>query len=344
MQSAIVADSAFIKHDPGNGHPERPERIKVLLDLASGLDAAKFKILTPVPAQRTEIELCHAAKYIELIEATSQKNRYALDGDTITSRDSFAVALLAVGGFLRLLDSIAARESRNGFAFVRPPGHHALNNRAMGFCLFNTIAIGAEYLKRTYGVSRVLILDWDVHHGNGTQDTFYDDRSVLFISTHQFPFYPGTGSINEVGVDDGLGYTVNVPLPAGCGDAEYLRIFRDVVIPSINQFAPEWILVSAGFDAHRRDPLAGMNVTEEGFTTMARLVIDRAEEFCEGRVAFLLEGGYDLTALKNSAAGVLQAMQQIDRTEPIARLGGISIDPLVGKILQVHEQVRADRH
>jgi acetoin utilization deacetylase AcuC-like enzyme len=344
MQAAIVADPGFLKHDPGSGHPERPERIKALLDLAAGLDAAKFKTLTPEPAAREEIELCHAAEYVNLIEATSQKNRYALDGDTITSRDSFSVALLAVGGFLRLLDSIAARESRNGFAFVRPPGHHALTNRAMGFCLFNTIAIGAEYLKRTYGVSRVLILDWDVHHGNGTQDTFYDDPSVMFISTHQFPFYPGTGSINEVGADDGVGFTVNIPLPAGCGDAEYLRVFRDVVMPMVNDFAPEWILVSAGFDAHRRDPLAAMNVTEEGFMTMARLVIERADEFCEGRVAFLLEGGYDLTALKNSAAGVLQAMQGMNRVEPMATLGGASIDPLVGKILQVHEQVRGDRH
>lgn len=344
MSSAIVADPQYLKHDPGAGHPERPERIKALLDLVSGLDQEKFRILAPTPARRAEIELCHAAEYVTLVEATSRANRYALDGDTITSRDSFGVALLAVGGFLRLLDSIAAKESHNGFAFVRPPGHHALTNRAMGFCLFNTIAIGAEYLKRTYGARRVLILDWDVHHGNGTQDAFYDDASVLFISTHQFPFYPGTGSINEAGTNDGLGYTVNIPLPAGCGNAEYLRVFRDIVMPSVKRFVPEWILVSAGFDAHRRDPLAGMNVTEEGFTMMARLILDMAEKFCGGKIAFLLEGGYDLAALKNSAAGVLQAMQQTDVRRPAAQLGGASIDPLVRRILQVHEQFRAERY
>src|SRR5512144_2237397 len=173
--SAVVVDPGYLKHEPGEFHPERPERIRALLDLAEKLDKDRFQVLPPRAATRSDIESCHGADYVALVEATSKRNQYALDGDTITCRDSFGVGLLAVGGFLRLLDAIAAVESANGFALVRPPGHHALRNRAMGFCLFNTIAIGARHLKRVHGAKRVLIMDWDVHHGNGTQEAFYYD-------------------------------------------------------------------------------------------------------------------------------------------------------------------------
>src|SRR5436190_6197477 len=308
-KTAVVVDAEYLKHAPGDFHPERPERIQVLLDFAAELDKQRFQLLPPRAATRAEIEACHGSDYISLVESTSQKNRYALDGDTITCRDSFGVGLLAVGGLLRLLDSVATRESQNGFALVRPPGHHALRNQAMGFCLFNTIAIGAQYLKRAHAAKRVLIMDWDVHHGNGTQDAFYDDPTVLFISTHQFPFYPGSGAVNEVGVAAGAGYTINVPLPAGCADAEYLQVFQDIVVPAATKFQPEWILVSAGFDPHRRDPLGGMGVTEQGFGTMARSLLALANQFADGRIAFLLEGGYDLAGLRNSVAAVLAEMQ-----------------------------------
>lgn len=337
-RSAILIDREFLKHLPGQGHPERPERLRVLLDLAETLDPAHFQLLPSRAASMSEIELCHDPKYVQLVESTASLSQYALDGDTITSQDSFAVALLATGGFLKLLDSVAAGESSNGFALVRPPGHHALRNRAMGFCLFNTIAVGAQYLKTVYGAKRIAIVDWDVHHGNGTQEAFYDDPSVLFISTHQYPFYPGTGGVAEVGVKDGTGFTMNVPLPAGCGDAEYLRVFRDVVIPAVECFIPEWILVSAGFDPHRHDPLAGMNVTEDGFSMMSRAMLQLAETYCGGKIAFLLEGGYDLAALKSSIAGVLETLQQPGGKKLPTDVGAEKIAPLIRKVLQTHEQ------
>jgi acetoin utilization deacetylase AcuC-like enzyme len=337
--TAVVVDRDYLKHNPGDDHPERPERIRILLDLAEEIDRQKFSLLSPTVATRADIEFHHGAEYVALIESTSKANRYALDGDTITSRDSFGVGLLAVGGFLRLLDSIAARENRNGFALVRPPGHHALKNRAMGFCLFNTIAIGANYLKRCHGAKRILIVDWDVHHGNGTQDAFYDDPSVLFISTHQFPFYPGTGAVNEVGTDAGEGFTVNIPLPAGCGDAEYLQVFNEIVLPSAERFEPDWILVSAGFDPHRRDPLGGMAVTEQGFGVMAGMLSQLADRHSGGKMAFLLEGGYDLAALRNSVGSVLETIQKSTQKQhvPIASDGG-RIQPLIRRIRQAHEK------
>jgi acetoin utilization deacetylase AcuC-like enzyme len=336
--SAILIDREFLKHMPGRGHPERPERLRVLLDLAETLDAGRFQLLHPRAASRSEIELCHDPKYVELVESTASLSQYALDGDTITSHDSFAVALLATGGFLTLLDSVAAGESSNAFAMVRPPGHHALRSRAMGFCLFNTIAVGAQYLKTAHGAKRIAIVDWDVHHGNGTQEAFYDDPSVLFVSTHQYPFYPGTGGVSEVGVKEGTAFTINIPLPAGCGDAEYLRVFRDVVIPAVERFEPEWILVSAGFDPHRQDPLAGMNVTEAGFSQMARAMLQMANVHCGGKIAFLLEGGYDLTALKSSVAGVLEMLQQSGGEKFPSDVGGERIDPLIRAVLRTHDQ------
>ena len=309
----------------------------MLLDLAEQLDEQKFQLLAPTAADRVEIESCHSSDYVALVEATSKANQYALDGDTITCRDSFGVGLLAVGGLLRLLDAIAAAETANGFALVRPPGHHALKNRAMGFCLFNSIAIGARHLKRVHGAKRILIVDWDVHHGNGTQEAFYDDASVLFISTHQFPFYPGTGAMDEIGVNGGEGYTINVPLPAGCGDAEYLRVFEEIVVPAANKFEPEWILVSAGFDPHRRDPLGGMKVTDEGFGAMAQILLRLAERHAGGKIAFLLEGGYDLAALRKSVAAVLNAMQKRPLDDsPTAK--SEKIQPLIRQIRQIREK------
>src|ERR671923_31764 len=326
-RSSVVVDADYLKHRPGHGHPERPERIRVLLDLCKELPTARFQVISPQPAARIDIESCHTAEYVKLLESTSQANQYALDGDTITCRDSFGVGLLAVGGFLRLLDSIAAQEARNGLALVRPPGHHALRDQAMGFCLFNTIAIGAEHLKRTMDAKRVLIVDWDVHHGNGTQDAFYDDPSVLFISTHQYPYYPGTGALEETGIKEGEGYTINVPLPAGCADAEYLRVFHDVIVPAAKKFAPEWILVSAGFDAHRRDTLGGMGVKENWFSAMSERLLRLADEYAGGKIAFLLEGGYDLAALRDSVATVLEIMQQPKGPQNTSSAGDDRIKP-----------------
>ena len=338
-KSAVVIDREYLKHFPGEEHPERAERIQALLDLAEELDQEKFALIPPRAATRTEVEFIHKPEYVRLVESTAKMNQFALDGDTITSRDSFGVGLLAVGGLLRIIDSIATGESQNGFALVRPPGHHALRERAMGFCLFNTIAIGAEYLKRAHGAKRVLIMDWDVHHGNGTQAAFYDDPSVMFISTHQYPYYPGSGAVTEVGAGAGAGFTVNVPLPAGCADAEYLQVFQDIVVPSVEKFQPEWILVSAGFDPHRRDPLGGMDVTEQGFGAMAERLLALADRFTAARIAFLLEGGYDLAALRSSVAAVLAAMQtrRAGKTA-VRKLAGSGIEPVLRRVRQVHEK------
>lgn len=336
-RSAIVIDPEYLKHDPGRFHPERPQRLKVLLDLAGEMDSQSFQLLPPRAASREEIESCHAGDYIELVRATSKTNRYALDGDTVTCRDSFGVGLLAVGGFLKLLDAIAAGEARNGFALVRPPGHHALKDRAMGFCLFNTVAVGAHHVRRHYGAERVLIMDWDVHHGNGTQDAFYQDRSVLYLSTHQYPYYPGTGAAGEVGEGDGEGYTVNIPLPASCGDEEYLRVFKEIVVPIAEKYAPDWILVSAGFDPHKRDPLGGMNVTESGFGAMASMLMDLAEKHAGGKIAFLLEGGYDLLALKNSVLAVLQTIKGEPTADNSGAVGGKAIEPLIRRVRRIQE-------
>ena len=335
----VVIDQGYLKHLPGESHPERPERIQALLNLTGALDKQMFELASPRAASRADVESTHDADHVRLVESTSKHNRYALDGDTITCRDSFGVALLAVGGFLTLLDAIASKQSSNGFALVRPPGHHALRDHPMGFCLFNTMAIGAEYLKRVHGAKKILIMDWDVHHGNGTQAAFYDDPTVFFISTHQFPFYPGSGAVHETGVAAGEGFTLNVPLPAGCTDAEYLQVFQDIVVPAAEKFQPEWILVSAGFDPHRRDPLGGMNVTEEGFGAMAGLLLALANRFAGGRIAFLLEGGYDLAGLRDSVAAVLAAMQtQVPPPAGHLPLAESRIEPVIRRILQVHEK------
>jgi acetoin utilization deacetylase AcuC-like enzyme len=335
----VVIDAEYLKHLPGDSHPERPERIKVLLDLAGGLDRQKFQLVAPKAAARADVERIHGADHVRLVESTSTVNHYALDGDTITCRDSFGVSLLAVGGFLTLLDMLAAKESSNGFALVRPPGHHALRHHAMGFCLFNTMAIGAEYLKHNYGAKKILIMDWDVHHGNGTQDAFYQDPTVLFISTHQYPYYPGSGALNECGVGAGEGYTINIPLPAGCADAEYMQVFQDIVVPAAEKFQPQWILVSAGFDPHRRDPLGGMNVTEEGFGAMARILLSLANRFADARIAFLLEGGYDLAGLRDSVAAVLAALREKKPELPErSSLTQSRIEPLIRRVLQVQEK------
>lgn len=337
-QSALVIDPVFLKHDPGSFHPERPERLRILLELAQQAEKTGFALLPPRPASSEEVALCHDPHYIDFVRSTSDKDLFALDGDTITCRDSFGVAMLAVGGYLRLLDALAAADYQNGFALVRPPGHHALRERAMGFCLFNTVAIGAKHVIATHGAKRVVIVDWDVHHGNGTQAAFYDDPSVLFISAHQYPYYPGTGAAREVGTGRGEGFTVNIPVPAGCDDGDYLGVFRDVVVPITRRFQPDWVLVSAGFDCHRDDPLGGMEVTEEGFGGMSAMLAQLAREHTNGKIAFLLEGGYNLHALKQSVAAVLQVLKGRDLYDQPSKASGERIRARLRQVLELHEK------
>jgi acetoin utilization deacetylase AcuC-like enzyme len=227
---------------------------------------------------------------------------------------------------LALVDAVMAGRVDNGFAFVRPPGHHAEPDRAMGFCLFNNVALAAAHLRAAHGLERVLVVDWDVHHGNGTQHAFYDDPHVLFVSSHQYPFYPGTGAAREVGVGEGEGFTLNLPFPAGYGDAQYVRAFVDVVEPVARRFGPQFILVSAGFDAHRRDPLAGMDMTEAGFACLARLLLRLSQDVCENRLVAVLEGGYDFEALARSVAAVLGEMSGASLQEAVTPAAGEPAD------------------
>jgi acetoin utilization deacetylase AcuC-like enzyme len=308
MRTALVIDRRYEAHDPGPGHPESPARIHAILDVLSQYRRPGLLTLAPRAATPEELALNHVPAHIARVAATAGRPFYAFDADTPTSSHSFETACLAAGGYLALLEAIVAGEAENGFAFVRPPGHHAEADRAMGFCLFNNVAIGARYLQRRFGIRRILVVDWDVHHGNGTQNSFYADPDVLYVSTHQYPFYPGTGAAAEVGSGAAAGRTLNVPLPAGCGDDEYVAAFADVVVPIAAQFRPEFILVSAGFDAHRRDPLAAMTVTDEGFRAMTRFLVRLAETHAGARLAAILEGGYDLRALQTAVPAVLDEL------------------------------------
>jgi acetoin utilization deacetylase AcuC-like enzyme len=309
LRTGIVSDSRYQDHDTGRNHPERPARIATLLAPLEESQRPGLQHFSPRFATPEEVALIHDSSHVGRVAATAKQDRFSFDADTPTSAQSYSTALLATGGLLTLLDAVMEREIDNGFALVRPPGHHAERNRAMGFCLFNSAAIGVQYLRERFGLKRVLVMDWDVHHGNGTQHSFYDDLGVLYVSTHQYPYYPGTGALDEVGRGQGEGYTLNLPLSAGCGDAEYQELFEFVIDPICHQFDPEFVVISAGFDAHMRDPLGGMQVTEAGFGTMARVLLRVARDHAQGRCAAVLEGGYDLEGLQKSVLQVIGEME-----------------------------------
>ncbi len=306
--TGVVIDARYAAHDTGAGHPERPERIEVLLPLIEPVTDGIVAVAAR-PATGDELALVHDGAYVEEVASTATERQwFAFDADTPTSPQSYDTARLAAGGLLALIDAVMLGTVRNGFAFVRPPGHHAERHRAMGFCLFNNVAVGAEYLRRRHGLERILVVDWDLHHGNGTQHMFEADPGVLYVSTHQYPYYPGTGALDEVGRGEGEGFTVNLAFPAGFGDAEYRDAFTRIVEPIALQYAPQFVLISAGFDAHARDPLGGMEVTEAGFAAMARSLLRVADASAGGRCAAILEGGYDLTAIRSSSSDVLDEL------------------------------------
>jgi acetoin utilization deacetylase AcuC-like enzyme len=308
LRTGLVVDARYQEHYTGRNHPERPTRISTLVTLLEAYHRPEIKRFEPRPATPEEIALVHDPSHIGRVAATAEQSYFAFDADTPVSSQSYATALLATGGLLTVLEAVMTREVDNGFALVRPPGHHAERARAMGFCLFNSAAIGAQYLREKFGLRRILLMDWDVHHGNGTQHSFYDDPGILYVSTHQYPYYPGTGAAEEVGQGQGEGYTVNLPIPAGWGDEEYQELFQAVIDPICRQFDPQFVLISAGFDAHTRDPLGGMEVSEEGFGTMARILLRIARDHAQGRCAAILEGGYDLEGLQKSVVEVLEEM------------------------------------
>jgi acetoin utilization deacetylase AcuC-like enzyme len=315
-RTALVADRRYLDHYAGRVHPERPERVAAMIEMAEHLKRPDLKLYAPRQAARAELALCHGEDYIAAVEHTATLERSNFDPDTHTSPATWQTATFAAGGVLTAVEAVLAGEADNAFAIVRPPGHHALANRAMGFCFFNNVAIAAAALLANHGLQRVLILDWDVHHGNGTQELFYPSPQVLYMSLHQYPFYPGSGLFDEIGAGAGAGYTVNVPLPASFGDDEYLRVFDDLLMPIARQFNPEFVLISSGFDCHYRDPLGGMRVTERGFLAMARRMKRLAAECCNGRMVAALEGGYDLKALADSGREVIDELGR-EADEPI---------------------------
>lgn len=289
----------------GAFHVENPKRIEAIYQMVEKEISFSYLEIEPRPALEEEIETVHSSSYLNIIKETSGKDRVILDPDTATSSRSYEVALLAAGGLLKAIDSIMEGKIQNGFALVRPPGHHAEASRAMGFCIFNNIAIGAEYLLKKYGLHRILIVDWDLHHGNGTQHSFYNRNDILYFSTHQFPHYPGTGYWDETGKEKGEGFTTNVPLSSGKGDEDYLFIFKKILAPIAAIYKPEFILVSAGFDIYQDDPLGGMRVSEIGFGALTSELLSLAHQFCDDRILFTLEGGYDLRGLQQGIKHVL---------------------------------------
>ncbi|MFH1366518.1 MAG: histone deacetylase [Patescibacteria group bacterium] len=304
--TGYVLEKIYLEHKPGPGHPESPERLLV----AEGV-IKNFKTLKKIKARAAspdEICLIHDKAYFNTVKATQGHSFISLDPDTQTSAKSFEAAVFAAGGVLNLIDLVFNKDVENGFAFVRPPGHHAEKDKAMGFCLFNNVAIGAAYAIKKYKLSRVLVLDLDLHHGNGTQQAFYPADQVMYISTHQYPYYPGTGSFEERGEGQGEGYNINLPLSPGKDDDFYNKLLEKVIIPVAGQYQPEFILVSMGFDTYYQDPLGGMKVTAKGYAGMAGQIFNLAERVCGGKLIYVLEGGYNLQGIKEGTKAVLQEL------------------------------------
>jgi len=310
MTTGFLYDERFLDHHAGTGHPEKRERlISTMAHLQSQDWFAELERIAPRIADQTWIENVHSSDLVSRARNACERELPFLDVmDVGVSRDSFDVALLAAGGALELADKVVAGDVDNAFALCRPPGHHAEHNQALGFCLFNNVAIAARYLQKRHGLDKILILDWDVHHGNGTQHTFDEDPSVLYVSTHQYPYYPGTGAYSETGIGRGEGSTLNCPMPAGAGDEQYLAAFKEKILPRIDAFSPEFIIVSAGFDAHADDPLADIDLSTEFFGWMTSRLMEAAEKHCGGRMISLLEGGYNVDKLPLCVAEHLQVL------------------------------------
>jgi acetoin utilization deacetylase AcuC-like enzyme len=341
-RTGIVNDSRYAGHCMGADEPECPERLAVLQALLQ--EDEWSGCLQDIPArmaQKEELQRVHSPAYIERLEATSGQERIDLDEDTRTSPLSHEVALLAAGGLCRAIEQVHLGRVDNAFALIRPPGHHAERSAAGGFCLYNNVAIGARYAQRQLGLARMLVVDWDLHHGNGTQHCFEDDPSVLFISTHRAFTYPHTGMLREIGKAAGKGYTVNIPLLPGCGDGEYVALFETLIKPIALEFQPDFILVSAGFDIHFNDPLGGMRVTPDGFAGMTRVLLDTAMACCKGKLVMALEGGYDLEGLRDSMREVLKEMTG-RRTTDIRRIrvsaDSQKVDYVIWRVKRMHQK------
>ena len=311
MDIGLVYHPDYLKHHAGEQHPERPGRLEAVMQAleASGHTQHLMTLEGNHDAASWAASV-HDLRHIRLVQAASARGRAALDPDTIVCSDSYTVALKAVAGTLAAADAVMQGQVTQVFCAVRPPGHHATPQRPMGFCLFNNVAILARYLQQHHGLDNILIVDWDVHHGNGTQAIFDDDPSVLYFSVHQYPFYPGTGAATETGRGRGQGFTLNVPLSAGAGDDTYTAVFERQLLPRALAYRPDCVLISAGFDAHYADPLAHMQVTEEGYRRMTQVVKEIAATCSQGRLISVLEGGYNLEALGRSVQAHVEELQR----------------------------------
>jgi acetoin utilization deacetylase AcuC-like enzyme len=310
----LIHTDRFAEHQTPPGHPERPERAEVMDAVAARWRDRGLEIVAPREATREQLLRVHDADYLRRISETRGR-AVALDPDTYTSPESYDIALLAAGAVVDGVERVMAGSHRSALAMVRPPGHHAERDRAMGFCLFNSVAVAAAHA-RALGAGKVAIVDYDVHHGNGTQHIFETDPDVLYLSTHQFPYYPGTGAADEIGRGNGRGFTVNLPLEVGAVDEDYHAVFSAVVLPVLRQFEPDVVIVSAGFDAHERDPLGGMRLSTAAFTAMTLELRAVADECCGGRIVAAVEGGYDLHALAASLDSVVDALHAPALTTP----------------------------
>jgi acetoin utilization deacetylase AcuC-like enzyme len=313
--TSIVYDPIFLKHDQP-GHPENAKRLESIITGLIEKDLFE-KVVKKKNRQAVteEITICHSQDYVEYVKEYCKNGGSYLDPDTYSNKFSYLSAATAVGSSIELTKAVIKGELKNGFALLRPPGHHALANKSMGFCLFGNIAIAAKVALSLPGINKVAIVDFDVHHGNGTQALVGDDTSILFISTHQYPYYPGTGGIREIGHFESEGTVVNIPLPAGVGDEGFKIVYEKVIIPSIERFNPDLILVSAGYDAHWDDPLANLNLSLNGYDWVSRKLIKVAEEICSSKIIFFLEGGYNLQVLSNGVANTIRALLGIDYIE-----------------------------
>jgi acetoin utilization deacetylase AcuC-like enzyme len=342
MKVGLVYDPVYLKHDTGQ-HVENARRLEAVI---SYLEQTQLKqqltFIKPRAATTEEMSLVHDNQYISHIQDVAQRGGGWLDVDTVMSPDSYQAAIYAAGGAIRAGEAVMNGEVGSAFALVRPPGHHATSQRAMGFCLFNNVAIAVKYTLAKYKLDRVVIIDFDVHHGNGTQSTFYNNPQVLYVSTHQYPFYPGTGGIEETGSGAGEGTTINIPLPAGCGDGEYLQVFEQVIVPAVRRFSPQFIGVSAGYDLHWADDIALMQVSTSGLAQMVTIIKELADELCSGRLAFSLEGGYHLQALPYSVKATFDVLLgNAEIEDPLGQsphgFPAPDINPLIRLIKEIHK-------
>ena len=309
MKTGLITSDTYQNHNTGDGHPEKIDRVTVIIDNFKKLDNKDLVWIKPSKFDRSLLEITHNSDYINFVEKSfPEKGLSFLDGDTIVSPGSKDATSDAVGSIITAIDGVQNKDFKNAFCAVRPPGHHAEKNKAMGFCIYNNVAVGANYLINKYKLNKIAIIDFDVHHGNGTQDIFYDNEKVLYISTHQYPYYPGSGTNNEKGKHNNI---LNIPLPAGTTSEEYLNAYESV-LNKIKEFKPEFILLSAGFDAHKDDPLAQLQLESKDFYNITKRTLELSKQYCDGKVVSILEGGYDLLALQESTEMHVKALLEFN--------------------------------